>query len=180
MLQRGTFCIYHFWDYTCLPQSCLKSAMTCVWICQRKGKKSRFVWIFFPQWDRVKKTVFACFVTPRQNSFSKSVSAEGWERTNCTPHFWFSKLQCLRFAHNRKSNCSFCDFCGKIGISLEKLLFILRYFSERSVWQKCLVGGQCELNHRDMLQKLAVVIWGNSICFMVFLTKMGHCKFSTL
>lgn len=127
------FCIYHFWDYICLPQSCLKSAITRVWICQRKKKKKVMLCLnIFSLMGQSQKTVFACFVTPRQNSFSKSVSAEGWER-NCTPHFWFSKLQCLRFSHNCKSNRSFCDFCGKIGVSFEKLLLVLRYFSERNV-----------------------------------------------
>lgn len=125
-----------------------------------------------------KKTMFACFVTRRQNSFSKSVSAEGWER-NCTPHYWFSKLQCLRFSHNCKSSYSFCGFCEKNMNIIWKTFYI-----EIFLWGKCLTEmpgwGQYELNHRKMLQKLAVVIWGNSIYFMVLLTKMGHCKSSTL
>lgn len=116
-------------------------------LCLNMSKKEKKVMLClnsFSLMGQSKKTVFACFVTRRQNSFSKSVSAEGWER-NCTPHYWFSKLQCLRFSHNCKSSCSFCDFCEKIAMSFEKLLFILRYFCEGNVWQKCLVGDSMNL-----------------------------------
>lgn len=105
---------------------------SCLNMSKKEKKKVMLCLNIFSLMGQSQKTVFACFVTPRQNSFSKSVSAEGWER-NCTPHFWFSKLQCLRFSHNCKSNRSFCDFCGKIGVSFEKLLLVLRYFSERNV-----------------------------------------------